>query len=104
VSGQPTEPDDGDDPFYELVMPFVVCATNGGPYDDAAYCAGWEAGVIDSTLGIAKSLQSVGHLTLLCRGDNRAQIDLLLMKHEFDLLESSETDDGEWITMEVGPR
>lgn len=25
---------------FSLVMPFIVCATNGGPYDDAAFVAG----------------------------------------------------------------
>lgn len=29
-----------DEPGYEMVMPFVVCASEGGPYDDAAFVAG----------------------------------------------------------------
>lgn len=31
------QPEDGE---YELTMPFVVCASEGGPYDDAAFVAG----------------------------------------------------------------
>lgn len=35
----PEEPGTGEHRF-ELVMPFVVCASEGGPYDDAAFVAG----------------------------------------------------------------
>lgn len=29
-----------EEPEMSLVMPFVVCASNGGPYDDQAFVAG----------------------------------------------------------------
>lgn len=32
------------DAEFGLVMPFVVCESQGGPYDDNAYVAGFEAG------------------------------------------------------------
>lgn len=35
---------------YELLMPFVVCETQGGPYQDKAFVAGYTAGMIDATL------------------------------------------------------
>jgi hypothetical protein len=35
---------------YSLVMPFVVCASQGGPFDDDSFVAGFTAGTIDSTL------------------------------------------------------
>jgi hypothetical protein len=36
-----------DEPTYGLVVPFVVCETNGGPYDDAAFVAGCQFGGLD---------------------------------------------------------
>lgn len=39
-----------DEEGYELVVPFVVCATNGGPYDDEAFVAGARWAQVDSAL------------------------------------------------------
>ena len=33
---------------YELVMPFVVVTSAGGPYDDESYVAGFEASRVDA--------------------------------------------------------
>lgn len=38
---------------YELVVPFVVCASAGGPYEDDAFVAGFQAGRIDQALQAA---------------------------------------------------
>lgn len=35
---------------FGLVMPFVVVVSHGGPYEDAAFAAGWECGRIDEAL------------------------------------------------------
>lgn len=35
---------------WGLVYPFIVCTSNGGPYDDAAFVAGFTAGRIDKVL------------------------------------------------------
>lgn len=45
---------DQDEPEYGLVMPFVVCHDQGGPYDPEAFVAGWNAGVIDALLPIVR--------------------------------------------------
>jgi hypothetical protein len=34
----------------DTVMPFTLCRTNGGPYDDDAFLSGWRLGDIDATL------------------------------------------------------
>ena len=72
-------PDDDDEPpAAELVMPFVTVTSKGGPHDDAAYCAGYEMGLLDALLGHAYTFGLVNR-TLLT--DNRAQADLIAMRH-----------------------
>lgn len=39
--------DDG----YELEMPFLCVKTNGGPYDDNSFAAGYQCGAIHAALG-----------------------------------------------------
>lgn len=39
-------PDDHGEVEHGLLMPFVVCESKGGPYDDGAFCAGFKAGEI----------------------------------------------------------
>jgi hypothetical protein len=35
---------------YDLVMPFMVCRSRGGPYEDESFVAGWELATIDVRL------------------------------------------------------
>ena len=32
------------EPHYGFVLPFVTCASNGGPHDDESYATGWAMG------------------------------------------------------------
>jgi hypothetical protein len=41
---------------YSLVVPFVVCRSNGGPYDDESFVAGWQCGDIDRALAAAAAV------------------------------------------------
>jgi hypothetical protein len=45
-----------DDATWGLVYPFIVCRSQGGPYDDQAFAAGWQCGRIDSALAAAAAL------------------------------------------------
>ncbi len=38
---------------YELLYPFVACASQGGPYDDDAFVAGVQVGRLDRSLELA---------------------------------------------------
>lgn len=40
-------PDEGG---YGLLMPFAVCESNGGPYQDHAFVQGYTAGVLDARM------------------------------------------------------
>jgi hypothetical protein len=63
---------------YGLVMPFVVVTSVGGPYDDDAYVAGYEAGMADAQLAHGPRV-----VDLVVRSDNAPQIDLIGMRHGY---------------------
>ena len=80
----------------ELVFPFVACASNGGPYDDSAFTAGYQCGLIDralatmATVGAATATYTV-YSTLV------KQLDLIGMARGYSLvLEEPVEDLEEW--------
>lgn len=86
-----------DEQEYGMVLPFVACRSKGGTYDDEAFVAGYEMGLLDATLGQSAILHSplVGW-TLPLHAPNRAQADLIAMKNGFTMkVEATEYD--EWI-------
>lgn len=64
---------------YGLVMPFVCTASNGGPFDDAAFVAGCQMQKVWSDVEALKPNGGVS--TYTCTVDERliAQIDLVAM-------------------------
>lgn len=81
---------------YELAVPFLPVQSLSGPFEDAAYAAGWEMGALQSVLAGPKALY---------RGwvfeENREQVDLLAMRHgySFDVTEEA---DG-YVHIELSP-
>lgn len=63
-----------------LVMPFVVCASNGGTYDDHGFVAGYEIGHIDGLLEAEPA-----ELERYVRTETMPQFDLLAMHHGYSL-------------------
>lgn len=63
-----------DEPTYGLVMPFVVCASKGGPYDDEAFVAGAEYGQLHSLLALSPPSHEA-----YVRSKSVPQLDLLAM-------------------------
>jgi hypothetical protein len=89
--------DEGNETEYGLVMPFVVCASQGGPFDDDAYVAGYEAGLLDARLSSVEydSLLVEGHLDGVIHAGNQPQVDLIAMKHDL-VAQFEEAGDG-WL-------
>lgn len=81
------------EPEYALVMPFITCASNGGPHDDTSYVAGWEMGALDAILNISAGIAVEVNRTI--RVENQPQADLIAMKHGFHAV--FETVDDEWM-------
>ena len=85
-----------DDAIYGLVMPFIVVTSEGGPYDDDAYAAGWEAKTIQIQLiGLA---EQSGPLIMVASVliENQPQIDLVAMQQGWTV--AFEPHDDEWVT------
>jgi hypothetical protein len=82
---------------YGLVMPFVACQSNDGPYDDEAYVAGYEMGLLDQSL--ATMAQPFTAWRQMIHSPNRRQADLIAMRHDF-VMTVRETDFDEWLDVE----
>jgi hypothetical protein len=79
---------------YELVMPFVVVTSVGGPFDDNAFAAGWTCGQVDTQLAAKPAELALSGYTNL-----REQFDLIAMKHGYQLqtdVVAPEGDETEW--------
>lgn len=80
---------------YELVMPFVSVKSNGGPFDDDAYVAGWRMGALDARLGGVGVLRSLWREDVI-RTEDVPQADLIAMKHQYRMEATPSADDEEW--------
>lgn len=67
----------------ELVLPFVLVASVGGPYDDDAFAAGWQCGDIDRTLAQVPDTVDRLHWPVFRTALHR-QVDLIAMRYGFD--------------------
>lgn len=95
------DPDDMMDGEFEMGMKFVVVKTEGGPYDDGAYVAGFELGALNARLEAALH-HGLGLPQATIHRENLPQADLLAMQVGATMEElpwPSSVDDetaGEW--------
>jgi len=73
-----------DEADYNLVMPFVIVKSNGGPYDDAAFVAGINCGQLMAELQALAAHQAIPHQRWM-RPELMPQIDLIAMQHGYEL-------------------
>ncbi|MET7713715.1 hypothetical protein [Streptomyces sp. NPDC005407] len=76
----------------ELVMPFVIVQSQGGPFDDDAFVAGVTCGHLDHELMVAAALGGLPGVRYI---DARLlpQVDLIAMRHGY-VLELGHLDDA----------
>jgi hypothetical protein len=86
-----------EDADYELVMPFVVVRSTGGPYDDEAYCAGMELGRLDRDL--LTMCTWVDTFETLIRVANAPHVDLVAMQYGWAMDHDPEHDADGWVTV-----
>lgn len=70
--------DNDNEASYELEMPFVAVRSRGGPFDDDAFVAGYQMGLLDAELS-----GSVFDQGRAISAANREQADLIAMRHGF---------------------
>lgn len=94
-------PQSGDfDSEYGLVMPFVVCKSQGGPFDDEPFVAGWRCGAVDCILFAgqphARDVET-GRVvfTFQAHEAELPQLDLIAMRRGFTM--TSEPRDDGWV-------
>jgi hypothetical protein len=94
MTRDPADEPEGDG--YNLVVPFVVCQSVGGPYDDDAFVAGFQAGQIDQALQAAAAVHAAEvrftvYTTLV------KQLELIGMSRGFPVVLVAESDEvPEW--------
>lgn len=84
------------DAGYGLVMPFVVCQSAGGPYDDDAFVAGYECGRLEMVL--AQGPESV---ELPVHTASVPQVDLIAMKQGYAMTAERWEDGEEWTSVSL---
>lgn len=96
------------DDDYQIQMPFVVAESNGGPLDDLAYVAGWEAAALANQLQMLKG-NFAATVSTMVHTVNMPQIDLIAMTFGFSIVGTTEVEapDGDstmtWVTLSNVP-
>lgn len=62
---------------YGLVVPFIACESNGGPFDDPSFVAGYAVGQIDQQLADGDTTSRLVLDSLV------PQIDLMAFRHGY---------------------
>lgn len=88
--------DQPEDDGFELAVPFIVCQSQGGPYEDEAFVAGFQAGEVDRALVTAAAAGATEVkatvLSTLVR-----QLELVGMHRGFPVMRSEVSDEvPEW--------
>jgi hypothetical protein len=85
---------DPDGVGFDLVMPFVVCRSQGGPYDDQSFAAGWSAGQMWTSLAVGQATGAVEVSPGVgsVRRDLLPQVELIAMQHGYRWVEADPPD------------
>ncbi len=82
----------GHDHDFGLVVPFVVCQSKDGPYDDAAFVAGYQCGEVDTKLAVAAALQAPSLDLPIVRRALLPQLALHGMRYGYTTMEVPDPD------------
>jgi hypothetical protein len=70
---------------YELLVPFVACVSQGGPFDDNSFVAGFQAGQLDQALAAAAVVTATEVVVMTFTALTR-QLELIAMRRGFPLM------------------
>ena len=87
------EMDQPQEDAYELAVPFVVCKTQGGPFDDDAFVAGFQAGTIDQALRSGPAGFAMKIWFPMVRTALVPQLELLAMNRGYPVVKAESTDE-----------
>lgn len=80
---------------YDMVMPFLPVQSKGGPYEDGAFVAGYQMGLLDAQLS-GRSFDQGQAIYV----ENREQADLLAMRYGYTAEFTDEEVQG-WVGMNI---
>lgn len=83
---------------YDLLMPFLPVRSKGGPYDDDAFVAGYEMGLLDMQLVSKPPPDLLPNRAIHI--ENRGQADLIAMRHGF-VAEFDAADVDGWVYLRI---
>lgn len=84
------------DEGHSLVMPFVVCRSEGGPYDDAAFVAGVRFAHVQAALADAPPIYETQQSPTLV-----PQLDLLAMERGYHMTIEHHSDEWALVTFRL---
>ncbi len=87
---------DEDEVTFGLVMPFVVAQSQGGPFEDQAYIAGYEMGLLAAELEHSRP----HYLRRTLHTANLRQVDLIAMRYGYSL-RSQVCPQADWTEVEL---
>lgn len=79
-----TQPTDQPEPGRTMIMPFVICESAGGPYDDDSFVAGYTCAALDEKLRVLALHRATPHPQLV-RPAHLPQVDLIAMLHGYKI-------------------
>lgn len=81
MSNEPDPLEGANGPTWSLDIPFVVVESVGGPFNDDAYVAGWEAAMVNYALGSRHIVVT----TMMVHEANLKQLDIIAMAKGYNM-------------------
>jgi hypothetical protein len=92
--------DEQDQPEEEgmtLAVPFTLVTSVGGPYDDEAFCAGFQCGEVDRALDMGAAARAETVRFPQARSALLPQLELIAMNRGYPIMEAKVSDEWpEW--------
>lgn len=88
---------------YELVMPFTIVKSNGGPYEDEAFNAGMACGQLWSEM-VALSHYDALPRPRYVRPEYVQQMDLIAMHFEYTMKVGEVDEPSGYVRIDFGPQ
>lgn len=92
---------DGED-FHELVMPFVLAQSQGGPYDDKAFSAGMMCGQLWTELRALSPFGATPRPRYIVP-EHLKQMDLIAMHYGYTIRPGEIDEASGWQRIDFGP-
>jgi hypothetical protein len=92
--------DQPEDDGLHLAVPFIVCQSAGGPYEDDAFCAGFQAGEIDRALDMGAAVRAETITFPMARSALLKQLELIGMNRGYPVMTADVSEEWpQWCTV-----